>query len=249
MLAQAIGASPRMSGSGEVYAEAYYREKLLGLVSTEIEWLDVGCGHQLLPGWLKNSASDQQLLSSRCRKLVGIDAVAEDLARHPYLHEAVVGDIQRMPFAENSFSLLTARSVVEHIEYPKHLLREMHRVLKPGGRVLFATPNYLYYQCLIASVTPAPLKKRLVRFLEGRPENDVFKTFYRFNTMSAVSKMATASGFEIESLETVECLPEFTRLGQPFVGLEKTLTAALRSPRFKAFRAAIVGVLRKPAAN
>jgi SAM-dependent methyltransferase len=230
-----------------LYAEAYYREKLFDLVSPDTEWLDLGCGHQILPTWLKNSAPDQKHLSSRCKRLVGIDAVVADVARHPYLHERVVGDIQRLPFEENSFSLLTARSVIEHIEAPAAFLGEVQRVLKPGGRFLFATPNYRYYQLFVASVTPELLKKRLVFFLEGRAEQDVFKTYYRMNTTSGISKIARGAGMTIESLETIECLPEFGRLGRLIVALEKAITAALRCVWLRSFRAVIVAVLRKPA--
>lgn len=229
-----------------VYAEAHYRDKLFGLVTPDTEWLDVGCGHQILPKWLKNSEFDQSLLASRCRKLIGIDAVAEDVMRHPYLHERFVGDIQRLPFDDNAVDLMTARSVIEHIEMPLPFVREAYRVLKPGGRFLFATPNYLYYQSLLASVVPDKAKKKLIAFLQGRQERDVFKAYYRMNTRSKVFAVASRAGLAIESLEMVECLPEFFRLGRPIVDLEKGITAALRCNRLESFRAVIVAVLRKP---
>ncbi len=235
-----------MKDSTSSYAEAYYRDKLLRLVSADTEWLDLGCGHQLLPWWLNNSEFDQRRLASSCKRLVGIDAVADDLERHPYLHERVVGDIEKMPFAEDSFDLLTARSVIEHIEAPSLFLREVRRVLKPGGQLLFATPNYLYYQLLAASVTPGGVKRRLIRFFEGRIEQDVFKTYYRMNTRSAVTRMAAEADLELESLETIECPPEFSRLGHPIADIENAVTAALRWQWLAPLRAVIVAVLRKP---
>jgi len=231
------------------YAEAYYRDKLFSLITADTEWLDLGCGHQLLPWWLRNSETDQKELASRCKKLVGIDAVADDLARHPYLHEKIVGDIEKLPFDEGSFDLLTARSVVEHIEVPSSFLQEVCRVLRPGGKLLFATPNYLYYQFLAASVTPEGVKKRLIHFFEGRVEQDVFKAYYRMNTRSAVTKMAAEVGMEVELLETIECPPEFTRLGHPIADIEKAITIALRSRLLESFRAVIIAVFRKPAMN
>jgi ubiquinone/menaquinone biosynthesis C-methylase UbiE len=230
------------------FAEAYYRERLIELVSGNSEWLDLGCGHQLLPGWLKTSEVDQRTLSSRCKRLTGIDASAEAMARHPYLHERVVGDIQHLPFSKNSFTLLTARSVVEHIEQPVPFLCEAYRVLKPGGHFLFATPNYLHYQFLVASLVPEKAKVRLIRYLEGRTDEDVFKAYYRLNIPSQVEKLAVSAGFEINSVDTVECLPEFGRLGHPVVDIEKAITAILRHRRLRAFRAVIVAILRKPSA-
>jgi len=228
------------------YAEAYYRDKLLGLVSPETEWIDLGCGRQLLPEWLRDSESDQKYLASRCKRLVGIDAVADDVMRHPYLHERVVGNLLRLPFDDNSFSLSTARSVAEHIDQPSRFLSEVFRVLKPGGRFLFATPNYLYYQCFAASLTPRPLKNRIIRMLEGRAERDIFKTYYRMNTRARVGKLIHDAGWQLESLETVEGPDEFVRLGRPIVDLERAITAALRCNWLQSFRAVIVAVVRKP---
>jgi SAM-dependent methyltransferase len=195
---------------------------------------------------MKNSDVDQKYLSLRCKKLVGIDAVAEDVSSHPYLHERVVGDLLLLPFEDNSFNLSTARCVVEHIAKPDLFLREVCRVLKPGGRFLFATPNYLYYQSFIASLTPNPLKKWLIGILEGRAEEDIFQTYYRMNTRRKVASLLRGAGMEIESLDTIECPPEFTRLGHPIADCERALTAFLRSRWLKHFRAVIVAVARKP---
>lgn len=228
------------------YAEALYRDRLLELVSPSTEWVELGCGRKLISTWMKNSEADQRYLSSRCKKLVGIDAVADDVSSHPYLHERVVGDLLRLPFADNSFHLSSARSVVEHIADPTLFLREVCRVLRPGGRFLFATPNYLYYQSFVASFTPNPLKTWLIGILEGRAEKDIFQTYYRMNTRWRVANLLREAGLEVESLEMIECPPEFTCLGRPIAHIERALTGALRSRWLEFFRAVIVAVARKP---
>jgi len=228
------------------YAEAYYRERLLELVSPDTEWVELGCGRKMISSWMKNSDADQRYLSSRCRRLVGIDAVTDDVLNHPYLHERAVGDLLRLPFGNNSFSLSTARYVIEHISDPTLFLREVWRVLKPGGRFLFATPNYFYYQIFAASLMPNPLKKRIIRALEGRAERDIFLTYYRMNTLRTVTKLLCTAGLEIESLNTIECPPVFFRLGGPILEFERAVTAALRCRWFRSFRAVIIAVARKP---
>lgn len=48
---------------------------------------------------------------------------------------------QPLPFAADNFDLVLAIEVVEHLENPWAFLREAIRVLKPGGNLVFSTPN------------------------------------------------------------------------------------------------------------
>jgi len=52
-----------------------------------------------------------------------------------------VGDGQRLPFPDASFDVVTALEIVEHLARPQDLLREIQRVLKPGGAAVLTTPN------------------------------------------------------------------------------------------------------------
>jgi SAM-dependent methyltransferase len=46
------------------------------------------------------------------------------------------------PFDDSAFDLVLCMEVIEHLAYsPTHMLAEMHRVLRPGGRLLLSTPN------------------------------------------------------------------------------------------------------------
>lgn len=46
-----------------------------------------------------------------------------------------------LPFAPGSFDLVTSFQVLEHVPDPRAFLRELARVLRPGGMVILATPN------------------------------------------------------------------------------------------------------------
>lgn len=49
--------------------------------------------------------------------------------------------IESLPFRDNSFDLVLSLGVIEHFEDPLPLLREMRRVLKPGGLLYLSVPN------------------------------------------------------------------------------------------------------------
>lgn len=52
-----------------------------------------------------------------------------------------VGDVQILPFKENSFDLIVTVDVMEHIPDDRATFAEYARVLKPGGRLLMHTPR------------------------------------------------------------------------------------------------------------
>ncbi len=51
------------------------------------------------------------------------------------------GDLFNLPFADNSLDIIVSSEVVEHLPDPYPALREMARVLKPGGYAMVTTPN------------------------------------------------------------------------------------------------------------
>lgn len=76
----------------------------------------------------------------RVLDLVSAEAVKVAASRHRDIHFQVV-DGQRLPFVEASFDLVTSFQVIEHIVDHRRYLEEIQRVLRPGGTVLFTTPN------------------------------------------------------------------------------------------------------------
>lgn len=48
-----------------------------------------------------------------------------------------------LPYEDDQFDLVIGIEVIEHLEDPFAFLRELHRVAKPGGKVIVTTPNIL----------------------------------------------------------------------------------------------------------
>lgn len=49
-------------------------------------------------------------------------------------------DIYDIPLPDQSVDIILCTQVLEHLQYPARALKEMHRLLKPGGRLYFSVP-------------------------------------------------------------------------------------------------------------
>lgn len=175
------------------HAFTHYEKLVAQNCSAEYRVLDIGCGRTF---------EFARRLSSLCREAHGVDPVADaSAASLPPNATLRKGTAQSLPFADDSFDLAICKCVLEHLADPQQALAEVRRVLKPGGRMVFLTPNKLDYVSLAAMLVPNCLHARLVRFIEGRAEADTFGTFYRANTLRALRRLATAAGFEVKHLQ------------------------------------------------
>ncbi|HWF25668.1 MAG TPA: class I SAM-dependent methyltransferase [Solirubrobacteraceae bacterium] len=77
------------------------------------------------------------------RKTVGVDVDPAALAGQE--RETVVADMRRLPFADASFASVISVHSIEHVPDPERALREVVRILSPGGRAVFVTPNRLTF--------------------------------------------------------------------------------------------------------
>ncbi len=51
------------------------------------------------------------------------------------------GDAHCLPFADNSFDVVIATAIIEHLDRPLEMLDQAYRVLKKGGIIILTTPN------------------------------------------------------------------------------------------------------------
>lgn len=224
------------------HTQRHYAAFLSTFVTPGARWLEVGCGRCIVPYWAMPEA-EQRTLVSRCASLTGID-VDEAIREHCLLTAKVIGLGGSLPFRDDSFELVTANWVVEHVTDCPAFLSDIFRVLKSGGRFVFHTPNYWYYMILIASWVPEALKGRLVWLLERRREEDRFVTYYRMNTLKDIRRLAKDAGFEVEELRVVGTTGFFERLG-PLGVLECFVLKAYSSFLGGRFNSNLLCALRK----
>jgi SAM-dependent methyltransferase len=89
--------------------------------------LDVGCG-----------VSPYRPYFIAAAEYVGVDAVENP---HAQLH----GPVEALPVPDRSFDIVLCTQVLEHCDDPARGIREMHRVLRPGGRLLLSTHGVQVY--------------------------------------------------------------------------------------------------------
>lgn len=228
--------APRLRSSQYDYYDA-----LRAQLTESSRWLDLGCGHQVFADWM---TGEQDTVVRSSRLVAGIDLDWEGLRKHPSIHRRVFGDLARLPFTPGSWDVISANMVMEHVDDPAAVLRDVHRSLAPNGAFVFHTPSVYHWGTLLARSLPEGVKKRLIRFLEGRVEADVFKTHYRINTATAVRQLASRCGFDVDHLSHVNSSATLKMLG-PIVLLELAYIRLIEHPRLAPLRSGLVVTLRK----
>jgi len=128
----------------------HHVRSIIAARGTALAALDLGCG----TGGNKRYLADQGVTD-----VTGIDwwSTGAD----------VLADAHRLPFADASFDLVISTAVLEHCYFPHLVMREIHRVLRPGGSALMGasfwekwhgesffhfTPNGIYAVCAQAQL-------------------------------------------------------------------------------------------------
>lgn len=224
-----------------VHPQSRYIEHLERLIAPGTTWLDVGCGRQIAPPWAWSEGQEQRLLANV--HLTGLD-VDDAIEEHPHLHVRLRGKADRIDAADAAFDLVTANMVMEHVDEPGAVLREIHRVLRPGGRFLVHTPNRRHYLIAVARRTPDRLKTWIVGQVESRHASDVFPAYYRFNTPEEIRALSRQAGFLVEDIQMEGPYPAFWQT--PLAPLEKPVLWLHGRPWMRRYRSNLIVTLRKP---
>jgi 2-polyprenyl-3-methyl-5-hydroxy-6-metoxy-1,4-benzoquinol methylase len=219
---------------------AYY-DALRTQMAPGARWLDLGCGHQVFGEWMTR---EQGTVLAQSGMVAGIDLDWEGLKKHPGIRRRVYGDLTRLPFQSGAWDIVTANMVMEHLEDPSVVLREVHRLLAPGGLLIFHTPNFYHWGTLMARSLPEGVKKRLIGFFEGRAAADIFETHYRINTAADVRAHAERAGFQVVRIEHVNSSATLKMLG-PIVLAELAFIRLIEHSRLAQLRSSLIVTLKK----
>lgn len=102
-----------------------------------------------------------------------------------------ITDIQAIAHPDASFDTVISCETVEHVPDPRKALRELARVLKPGGRLFLTTPNYLGTMGLY----------RLYLRLRGRPYTETGQPINNFMLLPLTWLRIARTGLRVRVLD------------------------------------------------
>ena len=133
--------------------------------------LELGCGE----------GRGVELLASLADSYVGIDkigAVIDHLSERYPDYAFITGVFPPFPFEDDSFDTIVTFQVIEHVKDDVGFLKEIHRVLKPGGKALITTPN------IKMTISRNPWHKREYT---GNELTDLSKKYFRKVDMNGIA--------------------------------------------------------------
>lgn len=141
--------------SDSSHHHAYLMSPLLELLSQntstnqkKLRILDLGCGNGSL----------SHLIAQQGHEVVGVEESESGVrfARHTFpTCRFVQGSIYNLPDVElkNSFDFVVSCEVIEHLLYPRELVRAAKKCLRTNGRLIVTTPYHGYLKNLALALT------------------------------------------------------------------------------------------------
>jgi SAM-dependent methyltransferase len=217
----------------QIYLKRFY-DPANGFVNGTVEFhrlcaAAVGRGSELLEIGAGPSNQTSRYLATLGR-LHGLD-VDPDVLNNDALSsaEVLIGD--RFPYQDQAFDLCVSNYVCEHIADPMQHLREIHRVLRPGGAYVLRTPNRYHYVAAVSAFTPHWIHKLMANPLRAlsRDAHDPYPTFYRMNSRHGLRRLANQCSFAVEELRMVEKEPSYGMASRllflPFLAYERVVNS------------------------
>lgn len=177
-------------------ATAVYQARVAAYMRPDVCALDLGCGRGGIVERL-----------GRHGRWIGVDADLLSLIEHrlPWLPR-ILAHAESLPFADETFDVVAASWILEHLQQPDVVFREIARVLRPGGAFLCLTPN-MAHPIPRLNATGRRLRRvqgMAVWLLYGRYPRDTFPVVYRANTVGAITHLAAAAGLHLQEIVLVD---------------------------------------------
>lgn len=116
--------------------------------------------------------------------------------KHSFHVENFNVELDPYPYEDNAFDIVLCSELLEHLVLdPTHMFVEIHRVLKPGGRLLITTPNVLVLRHINALV------RKRINIYGPYSGYGIYGRHNREWTLNEVTQLVSGCGFLIEKAE------------------------------------------------
>ena len=153
---------------------------------------EVGCGRGAAVE-LDQPGGPWQDLRGEGRTVIGID-VEDAGTDNPVIDEfRLIGPDGRWPLEDGSVDLAVSDYVLEHVTDPDAFVRELARILRPGGTFIGRTVSRRSVLSAVARIVPNERHAgALSRLQPTREAQDVFHTAYKMNTRKDLGRVFDA---------------------------------------------------------
>jgi SAM-dependent methyltransferase len=224
-------------GKSWIHPYRIYESRISDFLKPNSLILDAGCG-RCFPTLRK--------LAGASKHLFGLDICKFDCSDETRLLNLINANLTEIAFKNATFDLVISRGVLEHVKNPARVCDEIYRVLKPGGRYIFLTPNLFDYNTILSKIIPNRFHSKIVRVMEGRNVEDTFPTYYRLNSEKHIKKVVKKVGFRSYRIEYFGQYPSYFFFN-PILFLFGSLYDKLicKAEIFKKLRGWILAILEK----
>jgi ubiquinone/menaquinone biosynthesis C-methylase UbiE len=213
--------------------------------------LDCGCGQGEYVRALLELGADAWGVEHSAQKIAAARSRGDPLASR-----VSVGDIEALEFTDARFDLALLNEVLEHVPHDDRGIREVYRVLKPGGVAVVFSPNRLYpFETHGVALRSGAAVPHYVPFVPWVPVRwGLFEHWARNYWPWELRALLRAAGFAIERCAYVWQTFENISGRQPrwISALRPALRALARAleatPGLRAFGVSQLVVARKPPA-
>lgn len=204
---------------------------------TEERVLEIGCGRGGFACWLAQRYPGVRLNAA------DFSATAVAMGRAVALAERLrgidwcVADVLALPWRDASFDTVISCETIEHVTSPRRAIRELARVLRPGGRLLLTAPNYFSATGLHRKYREI-LRRETYRE-EGQPIN-------HFTMLPCIARWMRKAGMRIRTVRSVNHTIPWP--GRPGIVIRALERAPFPFP-WLGSNGLVVGVKREPRAG
>ncbi len=216
--------------------QVFLAKKFADLTPHNSKIFDAGCGNG-------NYIIDENRASISWA--AGLDVSKDFVQKNICLDEIIIGNLEKLPFEDNSFDAVTSLWVLEHLKNPEAVFAEIYRILRPSGIFMFATPNRNFLPLIIIRILKFTRINHLLNsILFGRKKIYIFETYYRANILSDIRRL-NKNLFEIVELK-LNYDPSYLSFNSISFRISSLAHKIFNNLGISIFEPHIIGILRKP---